>query len=110
MTFDDSFDGVAFRILREGRTEARDALVTVRKIPGGSVTYLDRGGALPRTRTYRVHLPSYAAFDNLDAKVGNTGTLVDTLRGTRTAVLHRLEFEDDAADGSVVATAEWTLL
>lgn len=108
--FNDSFDGVSFSILKRDRGERREGRVSVRVMLDGTV-YVDKAGRMPATRSYLLHLPSYAVFNTLlNTKTGETGTFVDSLRGTSTAILHNVEFEDDGADGSVTARAEFTIL
>lgn len=87
ITYDDSFGSVAFRILQRDNEEQQDALVNVRKIPGGSNTYVDLGGSLPPRRQYVILVQDDATWDALRAKVGTQATFVDSVRGTSTAIL-----------------------
>lgn len=103
--YNDSFDGTAFSILYRGQQEDNDSLTNIRKMPRGGTTYVDIGGALPGIRTYVIQLPDLTTYEALRSKVPKQGTFVDTLRGTQNAVLRKLSWEANAADGTITAHA-----
>ncbi len=82
-----TFDGVDFEVVSDPLEMESGAEVSVRHIPGGDNNYIDLGGKLPDRVRYQVYTPTQAAWTNLKAKRGVTGTLATTRDGTVTATL-----------------------
>ncbi len=82
-----SFDGVDFEVISDPLEVESSAEVSIRHIPGGDNNYIDLGGQLPERVRYQVYTSTQAAWTNLKAKRGITGTLTTTRDGTVTATL-----------------------
>ncbi len=110
LTYSDSFDGVAIRVLADGHSEDIEAQVAVRAIPGGTDVYIDVGGTSPPTLTVQVLVPSDASYVLLRQKVGRRGTLsLPATLGTVTAVLVALRGRLRLPSGVNRVTAEFLL-
>lgn len=77
----DTFGSIGFTVLATGMARSQDALLAVTHIPGGTVNYVDYGGAGMRQLGYDLLLTS-AAYGSLEAQVGGTAMLTTTVDGT----------------------------
>lgn len=105
-----TFDGVEFEIEARPVSGSASALVSVRQIPGGDNSYVDLGGRAPKQRRWRIYTADVATFQALEAKRGVEGTLTTTAFGTHTAVLMRVDLDDQNWDGVCNGLAEFVLV
>lgn len=77
----DTFGSIGFTVLAAGMVRSQDAVFAVTHIPGGTVNYVDYGGAALRQLGYDLLMTS-AAYGSLEAQVGGTATLTTTVDGT----------------------------
>lgn len=100
------------RILADGNDERTDALQSVRHMPGGSSTYVDLGGRLPRMVPARLLFASEANYKSFRALTNTTQTLIDAADsdGPFAAVLMApVTREDRHPGGTVLARAEFLI-
>lgn len=103
-----SFGGVTFGLLiaRPGLTQ--EAAVSVRHVPAGNVTYIDRGGIQAARLSGTVKLDSLADLTSLRALLGTSGTLSYS-EGDFAATLLSLSRQRVTPNGVQLVDAEWVL-
>lgn len=108
-TFSTAVATIAFDSVGDGFNESRDARVAVQEIPGGDEFYVDRAGRSPLNWTVAMLLASSAAYGQLNAALGQEGTLSVSPLDTHTAVLMKVSRSSPQADGQTRATAEFLI-
>lgn len=100
---------VTFESIGDGFNESRDARVAVQEIPGGDAFYVDRAGRGPLNWTVAMFLASSAAYGQLNAALGQEGTLSVSPLDTHSAVLMKVSRPSPLGDGRTRATAEFLI-
>ncbi len=99
---------VTFTVLLGGEARRASAEVSIEHIPGGDVTVIDTGGALPWEATLQVLLSSSSDYMNLESLRGQKGFLT-FIDGTAEAVLLRVQRTRLWPSGETEATAEFVV-
>lgn len=104
LTTTDTFGAVNFSVLSDGRGRNTGSDVSVRHIPGGNVTYIDRGGRHHTVLRLTLYIPDPAELAALEAKANDEDTLT-YLEGIATAILENVDSSDYWTDGQQRVTA-----
>ena len=104
-----SFGAVPFGVRISGVNQDTSAEMTEMHIPGGAVTIVDLGGALPIKYNYELYFATDNDYDSMRALVGTAATLTAYGVATGTAYLKSLRrtFINPTGDYQTLATAEF---
>ena len=107
----DTWGSIGFTVLASGLTRSRAARLTVTPIPGGTISYIDYGGASLPQVNYDLLLTE-VAYGSLEAAVGGTAALVSATDGTITcAALQTVTRRQRIpASGQTFAAATWVVV
>lgn len=94
---------VVCNVLVEGRSRRAGALVSVRKVPGGDVVVLNRGGKSEKRRSFTVLLADSDALDDLEDLANEVctltyaeGTFIGILEDVSGGEVHDAELQQNA--------------
>lgn len=103
-----TFAGITFTIIGYSQQRRGSSQVSVRPIPGGTIAYLDRAGPTPIIAGYTVQTANYAIWAQLEAKRGESGSLID-FDGTFTATMLSCDRTERYMDGECRGSAEFVI-
>lgn len=109
-TFATSDITVTFTADAKTYQETREAKVAVQDIPGGDNFYADRGGRSPLHWSVSVLLLNDTVWGQLNAALGDQGSLTIETLDSHSAVLLRIGRPYPSSNGETLATAEFLIL
>ena len=104
-----SFGAVTFGVRIDGAQQETSSEMSEMHIPGGSVTIVDIGGALPVRYNYELYFTTDDDYASMRALVGTSATLTAYGVTTGTAYLKSLRrtWTNPVGDNQTTATAEF---